>query len=113
MTPEDRIAELEAQVGKLQAQQADLREQLARAQLDLWQGRIENLELRMHLGAMKASAKLAKLMNQLRDKCAVAQRQFKEIIPEASSVADTVRTGLEDAFDASRKAFLESKNKLT
>jgi ribosomal protein L29 len=44
MTIEDRIAELEAQIGKLQAQQADLRKQLARAQLDQWQGRIEDLD---------------------------------------------------------------------
>jgi len=34
MNNEDRITGLEAQIRKLQAQQADLRKQLARSQLD-------------------------------------------------------------------------------
>jgi hypothetical protein len=113
MTTEDRIAKLEAQIGKLQAQQADMRKQLARAQLDLWQGRIEDLEVQMHLGAMEASDKLTALMDQLRAKWADARRQIEESITTASSVADTVRTGLENAFDDLRKALLESRDKLT
>jgi hypothetical protein len=112
MTTEDRIAKLEAQIGKLQAQQTDLRKQLARAQLDQWQGRIEDLELQVHLGAMEASDKLTALMDQLRAKWADARRQIEESITTASSVADTVRTGIEKAFDDLRKALLESRNKL-
>ena len=113
MTTDDRIAELEAQIGKLHAAQADLRKQLARAQLDQWQGRIEDLEVQMHLGAMDASDKLTALMDQLRAKWADARRQIEESISTASSVADTVRTGLENAFGDLRKALLESRNKLT
>jgi len=113
MTTEDRIAKLEAQIGELQAQQTDLRKQLARAQLDQWQGRIEDLEVQVHLGAMEASDKLTALMDQLRAKWADARRQIEESITTASSVADTVRTGLEKAFDDLRKALLESRNKLT
>ena len=112
MTTEDRIAKLEAQIGELQAQQTDLRKQLARAQLDQWQGRIEDLELQVHLGAMEASDKLTALMDQLRAKWADARRQIEESITMASSVADTVRAGLEKAFDDLRKALLESRNKL-
>jgi len=113
MTTEDRIAKPEAQIGELQAQQTDLRKQLARAQLDQWQGRIEDLEVQVHLGAMEASDKLTALMDQLRAKWADARRQIEESITTASSVADTVRTGLEKAFDDLRKALLESRNKLT
>ena len=112
MTTKDRIAELEAQIGELRAQQADLRKQLARAQLDQWQGRIEDLEVQMHLGSMEASDKLTALMGQLHAKWADARRQIEESISTASSVADTVRTGLENAFEDLRKAMLESKNKL-
>ena len=54
MTTEDRIAQLEDQLHQLQGQQADLRKQLAKAQLDQWQGRIEDLEVQMHLGAVEA-----------------------------------------------------------
>ena len=113
MTTEERIAKLEAQIGKLQAKQTELHKQLTKAQIDQWQGRLEDLEVQMHLGAMEASDKLTALMDQLRDRWADARRQFEDAISTASSVADTVRTGLENAFNEVRKALLESRNKLT
>jgi TolA-binding protein len=112
MGNEDRITGLESQIRKLQGEQAELRRQLAKAQLDQWRGRIEDLEVQMHLGAMEASDQLAALMRQLRDKWADARRQVEENISTASGAADTVRTGLENAFDDLRKALLEAKNKL-
>ena len=42
-----------------------------------------------------------------------ARRQIEENISTASGVADTVRTGLESAFDDLRRALLEARNKLT
>jgi predicted nucleic acid-binding Zn-ribbon protein len=113
MTTEKRIAELEAQIDKLSARQAELHKQLTKAQLDLWQGRIEDLEVQMHLGAMETTDKLTALMDQLRSRWADARRQFEDAASTASSVADTVRTGLENALNEVRKALLESKNKLT
>ena len=112
MTSDDRIARLEAEIDKLRGQEADLRKRLAKAQLDQWQGRIEDLELQMHLGAMEESDKLTSLMDQLRGRWADSRRQFEESIKTASSVAETVRGGLESAFGDLRKALLESKNKL-
>ena len=67
MTTEDRIAELEAQLGKLHTEVGDLRKQLAKAQIDQWQGRVEDPEVQMHLGAMEASDKLTALMDRLRN----------------------------------------------
>ena len=113
MTTEDRIAQLEDQLRELQGQQAELRKQLAKAQLDQWQGRIEDLEVQMHLGAVEASDKANAQMTKLRDRWADARRQFEESIKTASSVADTVRSGLEKAFGDLRQALLESKNKFT
>jgi gas vesicle protein len=113
MTTEDRVTQLEDQIHELHDQQADLRRQLAKAQLDQWQGRIKDLEVQMHLGAMEASDKATAQMKKLIDRWADARRQFEESIKTASSVADTVRTGLEKAFDDVRQALLESKNKLT
>jgi chromosome segregation ATPase len=113
MTTEDRITQLEDQLHDLQGQQADLRKQLAKAQLDQWQGRVEDLEVQMHLGAVQASDKANAQMKKLRDKWADARRQFEDSIKTATSVADTVRTGLENALDDLRKALLESKSKLT
>lgn len=113
MTTEDRIAKLEAEIGQLRAHQTDLRKQLAEAQLDQWRGRVEDLEVQMHLGAMDASDKVTALTERLRDNWADARRQLEQSVTTASSVADTVRSGLEKAFDDLRKALLESKNKLT
>ena len=66
----------------------------------------------MHLGAMETTDKLTALMDQLRSRWADARRQFEDAASTASSVADTVRTGLENALNEVRKALLESKNKL-
>ena len=109
--PED-IAKLQAQIDDLHAQQVGLRKQLAKAQLDQWQARFENPEVQMHLEAKEATDKAYALMDQLRAKWAEARRQFEESISTASSVADTVRTGLEKAYDDLRKALLESKDEL-
>ncbi len=113
MTTEERIAKLEAQIDKLRAKQAELHEQLTKAQIDQWQGRLEDLEVQMHLGAMETSDKLTALMDQLRNRWADARREFEGTISTASSVADTVRTGLENAYNEVRKALLESKRKPT
>ena len=113
MTTEDRIAQLEDQLHEMQGQQADLRKQLAKAQLDQWQGRIEDLEVQMHLGAVEASDKAKAQMGKLRERWADARREREESVKTASSVADTVRTGLEKAIDDLRQALLESKSKLT
>jgi len=67
----------------------------------------------MHLGAMETSDKLAALMDQLRGRWADARRQLEDATSTASSMADTVRTGLETAFKDVRKALLESRRKLT
>jgi ElaB/YqjD/DUF883 family membrane-anchored ribosome-binding protein len=67
---------------------------------------------KVHLGAMEANDRLTALMDQLRSKWADARRQFENTASTASSVADTVRTGLENAFKEVRKALLESRDQL-
>ncbi len=113
MTTEERIAKLEDQLSKLQTRHAELQKQLTKAQIDQWQGRLEDLEVQMHLGAMETSDRLTALMDQLRGRWADARRQLEDAVSTATSVADTVRTGLENAFNDVRKAVLESKSKLT
>lgn len=112
MTTEDRVTQLERQIDQLQAQQADLRRQLAQAQLDQWRGRIEDLELQMHLAAMEANDQLTTLMSRLRDRWADTRRRYEESMTTASSVAATMRTGLEKAIEDLRNALLDSKAKV-
>jgi hypothetical protein len=113
MTTEERIAELETQIEKLHAKQADLHKQLTQTQIDQWQGRIEDLEVQMRLGAVEADDKLNALMDQLRAKWSDTRRQLEDATSTASSVADTVRAGFENAYTEIRKALLEGKNQLS
>jgi predicted nucleic acid-binding Zn-ribbon protein len=113
MTSDDRISKLEAQIDDLRAKLADLHKQLTKSQIDQWQGRIEDLEVQMHLGAMETSDRLNSLMAHLRSRWADARKQFEDKTSTATSVADTVRTGLENAFAELRKALLETKSKLS
>lgn len=113
MTSDERIARLEAQIEKLQAKQAELHRQLTQAQRDQWQGRVDDLEVQMHLGAMEANDRAAALMDQLRSRWADARGQFDDAIATASSVGDTLRSGLENAVRDLRRALLESKSKIT
>ena len=110
---DDRVAKLEEQIESLHAQQVELRKQLAKAQLDQWQGRFEELEVQMHLGAREASDKANALMEQLRGRWADARQQMEESISTASSVADTVRAGMEKAYSDLRKALLESASQIS
>ena len=112
-TTDDRIAKLEEQISSLHAQQIELRKQLAKAQLDQWQGRFDELEVQMHLASKEAGDKANALMEQLRGRWADARRQMEESISTASSVADTVRAGLEKAYTDLRKALLESASQVT
>jgi hypothetical protein len=112
MSGDEDVKKLQAQIDDLHGQQVELRKQLAKAQFDHWQARFDDLEVQVHLGAKEASAKVTALMDQLRGKWADARRQYEDSIRTASSVADTVRAGLEKAYSDLRNALLESKDKL-
>ncbi len=113
MTIEERISRLEDEREKLYDKQTELHKQLAKAQLDQWQARIEDLEVQMHLGAMEANDKLAALMRQVRERWSDARRQFDEAASTASDVADTVRTSLEKAIDELRKGLLDARKQFS
>lgn len=110
---EDRIQDLEAQISKLKAQQAELRKQLIKTQIEHWQGRIDDLEVQLHTGAVETSEKLTAKMDQLRSRWADTKEQWEAAVSTAASTKDTVRTGLDNAYRDLRQALLEAKNKLT
>lgn len=113
MADDDRIAELESRIAELQDQQADLRAQLAKAQLDQWQGRIEDLEVQVHLGAMETNDRLAPLIEQLRNRWLDAQAQVEGATSTAGDVLDQLRKGLEQAMADIRTALLEARDEVT
>ena len=111
MTSEERIARLEAQIDKLQTRQTELFHQLAQAQRDQWQGRIEDLEVQVRLGASEANDKANALMDELRSRWSEGRVQFDDAASTASSVGEALRSGLENAVRDVRKALLESHKK--
>lgn len=113
MTTEDRIAKLEGQIDKLQSRQSELYGQLRKAQLELWQGRIDDLEVQMHLAALDANDRLTALADQLRSSWATTRLQMESAPSTATEVVDRLRVGVENAYDEMRRALLESRHKVT
>lgn len=66
MNSADRISQLEAQIRTLKAEQTELLRQQTKVELDKWRGRIDELEVQMHLGAMEADEKFAPLFEKMR-----------------------------------------------
>ena len=111
MTSEESIARLEVQIDNIETKQAELYHQLAQAQRDHWQARIEDLEVQVRLGAREANEKTTALMEQLRSRWAEARVQFDDAASTASSVGEALRSGLEGAVRDVRKALLEGHEK--
>jgi hypothetical protein len=112
MNSEERIARLEDQIDKLQTRQNELYKQLAKAEREQWQGRIDELELQMHLGAMEANDRVKTVMEQLRTRWVESRAQLDEAASKATGVRDTMRSGLESALRDVREALLESRKKI-
>lgn len=113
MDTDSRIAGLEAQIEELKSKQDSLNRQLARAQRDQWQGRIEDLEVQVHLGAMEANDRAKARLEQLRSTWAEVRSQVDGASSTASEVGETLRNGLESAVRDLRKALLESKARIS
>lgn len=113
MTADARIDHLEEQLSKLQEAQAALREELVQARLDQWKGRIEDLEVQVHLATMGSNERLDSLTDQLRQSWERARAQVDDATSTASSVVGTVLSGLENAYHDVRQALLDSRSKIS
>lgn len=112
-TAEERIATLEVQMAKLQTKQEDLHRQLTRAQVEQWQGRIDDLEVQMHLGAMEANDRVSVLADQLRGRWAAVRGQMEGASSTTVEVMDSLRLGVENTYAEIRKALLESRQRVS
>ncbi len=113
MTNEERIANLENQITKLNRKQSELRQQLTKTQVEQWQARIDDLQVQVHLGAMETNDHLNTLIDQFGSRWATARTQMEDASATATEVGDTLRVGLENAYGEIRKALLASRNKVS
>ncbi len=100
MTNEERIKRLEAQIERLEAKEAEVRQQLMDAQLDQWRARIEDLEVQAHLAGMETS-----------DRIAAAREGVERVVSAVSDrvidLRDTVTARIRDARGSNEDAARE------
>lgn len=113
MDSDQMIARLQQQIDELKTQQVELNHQLARAQRDLWQNRVEDLEVQFHLGAMEANDRAALLLDEVRGRWAELRVQLDGAASTATEVGETLRAGLESATRDLRTALLESRARIS
>lgn len=112
MDNDERITQLETQIERLAERQAELHKELASAQLDHWKGRVDDLEVQLHLAAMDANEKVGELLQQLRHSWAAGKAQIERRSSAATEGAEAVRDSLRSAFEEIRKAVLETTHKI-
>lgn len=113
MTDTERIKKLEDQMSALEKQQMDLANELAQARLDQWKGRLEDLEVQAHLGAMDTNDRVAALTKRARERWDDARQQVSGASSTAADVWETVRGGFDNAMSDLRKALFDAKNQAT
>lgn len=107
---QDRTAQLERQIENLEAELSELRRQLAEAELDKWRGRIDDLEVQVHLASLDAQDRLEPLIENLRDTWSNARETLSEGAATAIDVAGTLRAGLDQAMADLRRAVLDARS---
>ena len=108
MSDTDRIAQLEATIQALQEQQDDLQEQLTRAQLEHWQGRIDDLEVQLRLATMETGDRVAPLVQTLRDRLLDARQAADSAATNTREAVSTVVSGLEQAIRDIRQSVVDA-----
>lgn len=110
MAEDDRITQLEQQVDDLKGQLRDVRHQLAAAELDQWQGRIDDIEVQAHLGSMAVRDRLTPVVDELRNAWLEAKARLGEGADTTTTVTERLRSGLENAMAEIRSAVLDARS---
>jgi hypothetical protein len=113
MTENERISKLEAQISALETKQDELYDQLAEARLEQWKGRLEDLEVQAHLGAMETDDRVAPLLQKARDRWDEVRRQVDGATAVAGEAFETLRRGFESAIQDVRRALLDARRQAT
>lgn len=112
MTDTDaRITKLQERIDRLEAEQNILREKLTAAQVEQWQGRIDDIELQAHLASMDANDRVSTVRQELQRQWQDAKSQLSQSKHTASDVVETVRDGIDGAIRNLREALVDARHK--
>jgi hypothetical protein len=112
MSDESTIDALKARIEQLEEEQDRLRQDLSRAQLDEWQGRLDDVGLQMHLATMDLRDRLEPIVQRAQNEIAEARSRIDQGTSTASDAAAAIRSGFEDAWNDLRAAFDDVKASL-
>lgn len=110
MTDQQHSVDVDSRIAALETEVRNLRAQLAYARLEQWEGRIDDLELQMHLASMQANSRLTELIADLRRRWREAKHDAVNVTASTSEVLDRVRDGLEQAMREVRDAIAAAKD---
>lgn len=113
MTEQSDVERLEQRIHELEAQQSALHRQLEKAQLEQWQGRIDDLEVQVHLGSRELADRVDPLLEALRNRWLDARQSMTDGVSTTGDALDALRTGLEQAMRDVRTAILDAKDVAT
>lgn len=110
---EDEVQRLEARIAELEEEQAALRRQLNQAQIDQWEGRIDDLEVQIHLASLEAQERVDPLLEALRNRWLDAREQLGHGADAAGDAFGALRSGLQQAVRDIRDALDEARRAAT
>jgi len=113
MTNAHDVERLEQRIHELEAQQDALQRQLQKAQLEQWEGRIDDLEVQIHLGALELGDRLDPLLEALRNRWLDAKQALNDGAGSTGDAVDALRKGLDQAMHDVRTAILDAKDAAT
>lgn len=113
MSTETSANSLESRIQELETQITALRSELVDAQLEQWEGRIDDLELQIHLGSMEANDRVMAMVRDLRHRWEQSRAQVSGAAGTTSEVLDTLRAGLESAMKDVRDALVKARETVT
>jgi len=109
MTANKTSSTLETRIHLMEDELKNLRSELIQARVDQWEGRIDELELQVHLGSMEANDRLVDLIAELRSGLRTAKAQAQSAGSTTVDVLETIRDGLEQAMKDVRDSLIKAK----
>jgi hypothetical protein len=110
MTENTKTADLEARINDLEDQLEVLHEQLRQAELEVWQGRVDDLEVQVHLASLDVQDQLDPLLETLRNRWLDAREQAERAGSTAGDTLDVLRRGMEQAVRDVRQAIIDARS---